>query len=319
MSKYRSTLTTLGLTALAIAAAGVAARHVPVANHPTLVAAAMSPYLTLCGPVALVLLLVTGRWIAAVTAACLTVAGIVGALPGHLGPGDVPVTGAPVRIMTANLKMGSADADALVSAARSNADVVAVQELTPEAADRISAAELSVSHPFRALYPSDEAGGAGLWSRYPISSAAPIWGFEMTFIRARITVKDVAVDPRIVVAHVSGPWPQPIKDWREDFELLEATMDQEARQSGDGAVVIAGDFNSTLSMRPFRRLLRNGYRDAAEQAGAGLTPTYPGSSWLPPLLTIDHLLVRNCLASAAWTVSLPGSDHRALVATVQFR
>ena len=34
-------------------------------------------------------------------------------------------------------------------------------------------------------------------------------------------------------------------------------------------MIVAGDFNSTTDMRPFRALLRNGYRDAAEQSGAG--------------------------------------------------
>jgi endonuclease/exonuclease/phosphatase (EEP) superfamily protein YafD len=295
---------------------GVAARYLPITNHATLVAALVSPYLVLSGPLALVVMLLIRRWITAIAAAGLTLAGMFVQLPIHLGD-QMPVDGTPVRIMTANLKLGSADADALVSAARSGAELLAVQELTYDAVDHLSKAGLDAAFPYRAVYPQDHASGAGLWSRFPISSATPIWGFEMIFISARIHMTDVAVDPNILVGHVSGPWPQPIKDWREDIELLSATMDEAAQRAGSGAVVVAGDFNSTIDMRPFRQLLRDGYSDAAEQAGAGMAPTYPAGSWLPPLLGIDHFLVRNCVASAVTTAPLPGSDHQALVATIE--
>jgi hypothetical protein len=42
--------------------------------------------------------------------------------------------------MSANLRYGRADADAVVSIARECADILAVQELTPEKADLMSAA-----------------------------------------------------------------------------------------------------------------------------------------------------------------------------------
>ena len=52
---------------------------------------------------------------------------------------------------------------------------------------------------------------------------------------------------------------------------------------GDGDVVVAGDFNATRDLRESRRRLRDGYRDAAEQVGAGLTRTQPADIWLPPV------------------------------------
>jgi endonuclease/exonuclease/phosphatase (EEP) superfamily protein YafD len=256
-------------------------------------------------------------WIPAMAAACLTVAGIVIQVPLHFGNVQIPEHSTPVRVMTANLRLGLADADALVSAARSGADLLAVQEVTSGAVDRLSDAGLDEAFPHRVLYPQDDASGAGLWSRYPITSATPIGGFEMVFITARVRVSGVAVDPTIVVAHVSGPWPQPIKDWREDVDLLPSTLDEAARAAGGGAVMVVGDFNSTVDMQPFRRLLGAGYTDAAEQAGAGAMPTYPYGSWIPPLLGIDHILIRNCMASAVKSVPLPGSDHRAVVAAVE--
>jgi endonuclease/exonuclease/phosphatase (EEP) superfamily protein YafD len=69
-------------------------------------------------------------------------------------------------------------------------------------------------------------------------------------------------------------------------------------------------------MRSFRGLLRNGYRDAAEQSGAGIKPTFPADSWLPPFIAIDHILTRSCTATSLRTIKIPGSDHRGLAATV---
>jgi endonuclease/exonuclease/phosphatase (EEP) superfamily protein YafD len=91
---------------------------------------------------------------------------------------------------------------------------------------------------------------------------------------------------------------------------------QTAEETGGGCVIVAADLNSTTDMRPFRGLLRDGYQDAAEQSGAGREPTFPADSRLPPLLAIDHILTRNCVATSLHTVKIPGSDHRGLVASV---
>ena len=54
---------------------------------------------------------------------------------------------------------------------------------------------------------------------------------------------------------------------------------------------LAGDFNATLDHAELRRVLDRGYRDAAEQAGVALRPTWPtGKRILPTLVTIDHVL-----------------------------
>ena len=64
----------------------------------------------------------------------------------------------------------------------------------------------------------------------------------------------------------------------------------------------------------FRRLLRLGHIDAAEQTGNGLAPTW-GPAGRPALLTIDHVLLDpRCAVLATAVHSLPGSDHRAVFA-----
>jgi endonuclease/exonuclease/phosphatase (EEP) superfamily protein YafD len=67
----------------------------------------------------------------------------------------------------------------------------------------------------------------------------------------------------------------------------------------------------------FRRILAGGFADAADQAGAGYTRSYPADRWYPPLIAIDHVLTRNGpVATAVDTVTVEGSDHRSLVARV---
>ena len=141
-------------------------------------------------------------------------------------------------------------------------------------------------------------------------------GYSMAFVSARIRVAGTSIDPSVLVVHLPGPWPQPIDNWRRDIDRLPVTLNEVAEGTGGGAVIVAGDLNSTIDTRPFRALLRNGYRDAAEQSGAGIKPTFPADWRLPPFVAIDHVLTRGCTATSLRTIKIPGSDHRGLVATV---
>jgi endonuclease/exonuclease/phosphatase (EEP) superfamily protein YafD len=277
----------------------------------------LSPYLMLAALPSVILFALSRRWIAATAALFLTVATVAVQLPLFVGSGGHREHSTDLRVMTANIRLGQADATSLVASARDYADIVAVQELTPEAVQRLSSAGMDAAFPHRALDARDDGPGFGLWSRYPLRDVMPITAFVMPAGSARIQLRGVAIDPTIVVAHVAGPWPQSIDGWRADFAVLPVTMASLAKSAGPGAVIVAGDFNATFDERPFRDLLRNGYFDAAEQVGAGWTPTYPGDRWIPPLLGVDHVVIRNCAASSVRTVPLPGSDHRALVATVE--
>jgi endonuclease/exonuclease/phosphatase (EEP) superfamily protein YafD len=82
-------------------------------------------------------------------------------------------------------------------------------------------------------------------------------------------------------------------------------------------VLVGGDFNATTDDAQFRGILATGYADAAQQAGAGFTPTWPADRWFPPLIAIDHVLTRGAVARSVDSVRIPGSDHRALVVDVR--
>ncbi len=108
-----------------------------------------------------------------------------------------------------------------------------------------------------------------------------------------------------------------VDDWRYGMAGAKAKLDNYATAAGPAAVIIGGDYNSTPDMRQFRDLLTDGYHDAVEQSGAGFAPTFKADSWLPPVITIDHVLTRNAVASMIRTVKIKGSDHRSLLATIR--
>ena len=86
-----------------------------------------------------------------------------------------------------------------------------------------------------------------------------------------------------------------------------------------GEIVIRGYVEghiSTPDTRQFRDLLTNGHHDAVEQTGSGFAPAYPSDAWFPPVITIDHVLTRNAVASSIMTIDVPGSDHRSLLANI---
>jgi endonuclease/exonuclease/phosphatase (EEP) superfamily protein YafD len=305
--------TVFGALALAAAAAGLVARYLPISNEVVLLLAAASPYLIVAGLVAMVLFAVVRRWVPTIVAALLCVVMLLVLLPRYLGPETSQVPSVPVRVLTANLGLGEADPKAVVALARGAADVLVLQELNPQLIAALSATGLDGVMPHRTVDPARNAQGIGIWSRYPIVDSQAVTGYQLAMRIARIQVPSVVFAPTVLAVHLAAPWVQPLQYFRDDLARFPTTLQAAARNAGSGAVIVAGDLNSTYDMRPFRRLLDEGYRDAAEQAGAGLTRSFPATAWLG----IDHVLVRNATATSVQTVPVPGSDHRGLSTVIE--
>lgn len=278
--------------------------------------AVLSPYLMLGAPLGLAAFLVARHWLLAGISVALTVIALVVQVPASTPSAINGRDHVDVRVMSANLYLGQADPHSVAALARDHVDVVAVQEMTPAEMDRLSAAGMNASFPYRVMSPKEDAHGAGLWSRYPLTEVSRSDPLLLSLVTATVEIPGVQTPATLAVVHTSAPWPWPIDIWRNGTAGLTNAMRQMAGSSAGGAVVVAGDLNATRDMRQFRQLLGDGFQDAHEQAGTILAPTYPAHSWLPPLLTLDHVLTRGCTASAVRTATIVGSDHRALLATI---
>lgn len=252
-------------------------------------------------------LLLHRRRLAALTAV-LVLLDVAWLVPLYVG--DDPPPGRPFVVLTANLRLGLADAGALVALVRDeHVDALATQELTPDAVARLQAAGLERELPHAELDARPGAEGCGLWSRWPLTSVPPLTAtFASPGARLQVPGGDV-------VLRVLHPFPATLAgaaDYRRDY----AGLTRQVRDLPDDVpTVLAGDLNATVDTAAFRDLLGERFRDAAEVAGSGLSLTWGPRVGDPALLHLDHVLVdRRTGVDSTAVRELPGSDHRAQVA-----
>jgi endonuclease/exonuclease/phosphatase (EEP) superfamily protein YafD len=242
------------------------------------------------------------------------------ALTAAVGPRAVPyrqppAAGPVLRVLTANLLVGRAGAEVVAELVRrKQADVLFVQELTDEAAARLQQAGLGDLLPYRVTQQVTRGTRGSIYARYPLCGGPPAAPPSAARCTARL---DLPSGPSVQLACIHAapprpPWsPGATARWRSQLSALPVP--------GDGPCILAGDFNATLDHAQFRRLLRRGYVDAANQVGNGLSLTWgPRRARGPALLAIDHVLIdRSCAVLATSAHWLAGSDHRALYAELR--
>lgn len=318
--RLRRLLTALSAAGLVYSTLALIARTFPLPNIVALLIAVGTPYVPLVALSVLVMSLLGRRVVLSLLAVAVMTTALVVQLPWYyLGrPAEVGQH-TELRVLSSNLRKGRADPAFFVGLARESADVLMVSELTPEAVQRFSRAGIDDAFPYSVLQPGRGAAGIGLWSRFPLRSVKT--GAEyVAIVAADIDLPGVQLNPIVASVHTTSPLAaksDAFDEWRTGIIDTKARLDRFAKMARAGAVIAAGDFNSTPDMWQFRDLLTDGYRDAVQQTAAGFAPTFPNSRWLPPVITIDHVLTRNAAASSIHTVRIPGSDHRALLATIK--
>ena len=278
-------------------------------GHPVVAVLAFTPFAAATSVLPLGVALALGAWraaaLAAITALALLAAVAPRALPGpDPGSGRGGPQGPELTVMTSNVYAGRADARAVMRlVAEHDVDVLSLQELTPAAVAALDRAGARRRLPGRVLEARPGAAGSGLMARAALTPSGPrdTTGAAQPEGRLPDGTRVKAVHPR---PPISG-WSE--RDWRRELRAL---------PSAGGRRILAGDFNATLDHRQLRAVLARGYVDAADVAGEGLTPTWPVGRRRPPI-TIDHLLVPDGSAVRRFSVHrVPGSDHRAVIATV---
>jgi endonuclease/exonuclease/phosphatase (EEP) superfamily protein YafD len=278
-------------------------------GYPLIGMMAFTPY------VAIGALLVAGvatalrNWPAAAVAGAATLCLAAVVLPRAIGSSTAEAAGhETLTVLSANIHHGTADPDALVALVdRYEPDLLSIQELTPSFAAELRRAGIDARLPSSMLLVHRSASGAGLYSRLPLTPLPHQTRFFFRMPRARLVLSD-GRHLRVVGVHPYPPLSGRVGVWRAALESLPST--------GTGTPwVLAGDFNATLDHAELREILDRGYRDAGDVTGRGLEPTWPtmGHRFLPPAITIDHVLADRRLGVADYgVVDLPGSDHRAI-------
>ncbi|WP_340540688.1 endonuclease/exonuclease/phosphatase family protein [Nocardioides sp. GXZ039] len=209
-----------------------------------------------------------------------------------------------ITVVVINARFGRADAVAVAERVRDEeAGILVVSEATPAFVEALTAAGISDRLPMFGGAAADGAGGTVVFSTDPVETIERVEMPFGTYVLRTQGQTMIAAHPRT---------PRDIDGWHTDHEALRVA----AREHG--VTLIAGDLNATVDHEPVRRLLDDGYRDAAELTNAGWAPTWPVDRDLPlPVVAIDHVLVTDEVAVVDHsTFEVGGTDHRGLVTTV---
>lgn len=236
-------------------------------------------------------------------------------------PNEQPAaSGLQVRVTSANLLKGRADAAALAAIVkRHRTDVLALQEVTPGTEARLRRAGVFDELPYFVARSPGRLRDTALASRWPLK-LLPVRGLSTVYLVATADVPTSGGRPATTLPLVSAhPLPPIYPSAQGPWERWLAELPGPEGPLAGG--LVAGDFNATLDHQQFQAVLDRGWRDAADEAGEGLRPTWKGGASMTPTqslrLTIDHILVPPGAAVRGYAIdALPGSDHRALTATV---
>ena len=219
-----------------------------------------------------------------------------------------------LRVLTANLCHGRADASALVELVRSlDVAVVAVQELGSRLAEALAGVL-----PHGKLEPTPDGMGLGIALRHPGDVERIVLPQRDARV-ARLSPSGWPGLPRtveIVNAHLANPVLGVPAGWRYRRGQV-AGLAAYLASAEPCPRALVGDFNATPRWPAYRRLaaeLDDAAVLAAARVGRAPAPTwgpYPGA---PRLLRIDHVLVDAFDVLELRVLPLPGSDHAAVVA-----
>ncbi len=217
-----------------------------------------------------------------------------------------------LRVVTANAWFAATEHAALLDwLRRSDADVIALQEVTPEWEAALE--PLTRQYPYRKVIARTDPYGIALLSRWPLVGAieeADLAGDGKPSLVA--TLERSGRRTQLIVMHTR--WPvlpalQPLRDQalQHAAQLAAANPD---------ATILLGDLNITPFAPAFARLLdESRLRDAL--ADELWRPTWLAGFW-PLALPIDHVLVpRGSCVIAHEIGPYVGSDHRPLQVTLR--
>lgn len=260
------------------------------------------------------------RALLALAAVAVVAAQLVFALPEILAARPLPNwAGAAValRVFDANVgsDIGNVDMSGFArQIERDRPGLVTLEEISPSDFAELKADGALAGLRYRYYVRGGAPWGFGIASRLPMRVGQPLRdGADLFLVPARLRVAGTSV--RLWVVHTAAP-PSSMARWRSDLDRIAARV----AARGQSRLVVVGDFNASWGNAGFRAVVDRGLADGAAVRGAPFQMTWPANRLVPPLVRIDHVLTGSGVAvRRIETVDGPGSDHRAVVATVAVR
>lgn len=221
---------------------------------------------------------------------------------------DKQSDGGGLTVATHNVNADNPDpAGTAKDVAASGAQVVALEELTPQALPTYEKA-LKATYPYHSVQ-----GTVGLWSTYPLSATQPV-DIKLGWTRAmRSTVTTPDGDVAVYVAHM------PSVRVKLDSGFTASQRDESADALGEaiadeplGKIVLLGDLNGTMNDRALNAVTSQ-MRSTQGAAGSGFGFSWPAAF---PMARIDQIMVKGVEPVSSWTLPKTGSDHLPIAARV---
>ncbi|MCG7632526.1 MULTISPECIES: endonuclease/exonuclease/phosphatase family protein [Gordonia] len=302
----------LGWAMLAGVVLGVFLHYYPSRGDVTLYLTSAVQFALIPGLIAIIVFGVLRRWF--MLALAVVAAGALAYTQVPLVVAEAAPAGERFTVVSANLLFGGGDIAALEKiVADADPDLVSLQEVTPEALERLRRSEIGRALPHEFAIPYSYAAGTAMFSKMPLDERYNIPGTVLHNLQARTDLPGAA-GTQVLAIHPAAPLWGRNWDWLADMDTLAAHFEQ----LPPGRVIAIGDYNSTWNHAKYRSLLTNGLVDGTDVAGAGFLPSYPTDKQIGnrPLVAIDRVILRGFVATSMDTHYLPGSDHRTLVVSL---
>lgn len=217
-----------------------------------------------------------------------------------------------IRVFSANLLANNRDLTEMIEQVRaSDANLVFLQEYDRPNRHAFEQSGVLDEYPYQIEFRQPSPYGSIILSKVPFidSSLAKIGGVVMPTAVLSTPIGPVTV----VCVHLNRPYDETQHaGWTKELAALADFV--RARTT---PLIVAGDFNSTTSHRPFRDVLAAGVVDAFRSRGEGLSNSWPADQSFPPLIRIDHLLTtKDIVATDIHNGKAAGSDHLPMIANL---
>ncbi|WP_147305301.1 endonuclease/exonuclease/phosphatase family protein [Subtercola boreus] len=207
-----------------------------------------------------------------------------------------------LSVASQNIEASSGTGDISARAlAATGADVIALEEMTSDDFDAISAT-LAAKYPY-----SYGVGTVGLWSTYPVVNAQPLTlglGWNRALAADLETPQGLV---SIYVIHAASARPGDVSARDSMLTALADTLPNDENER----IIAVGDFNAASTDRSLSGI--DSQLSEPNQTGGMFGNTWPSNL---PVTRLDHLFQRGMTATSNTTFSAGASDHRAILTTL---